>query len=281
MATLSKTLSIKSDGSISTQVPPTQGEYVRLDENLIVPSTGKFVQLKHWDELDKGDNDDPFPEMFNPGCGLITKDPTGEVYDYVSLPDEWQWFLWNFWKWASQNRLPDGRIEEFYKRPGNFRTFARATPGSLTYVYVDMVEAHRAFTEAGSPEAGNRDVVTKRNMTAKKNYEWLYNPTGGAMVKVLRTIGSEYEIEALNTLLPPPPVEEIISKPWLYFWCTQWDKFKGATRFPQIKEANEVHGLPPAGTPSPLLSLGGRIRIKKSSCDPLINGQSWSPYRGI
>lgn len=278
MATLSRTLNIKSDGSISTQVPPTQGEYVRLDENLIVPSTGKFVRLKHWDELGKDDNDDPFPEMIIPRYGLETVDPDGRVYDYVEMPIKWQWFLWDFWKWASQYRLPEGKIESFYKRPNNFRTFAKTTPGSLTYVYVDMVEAHRAFTEAGSPEAGSRDNVTKRNLNAKKAYAWLFVPTGGAMVKVLRTLGVYYEIEALDVLKAPPPLAEVISKPWLYFWCTQFGKFTGSTRFPQIKNANKVHGLPEAGTPSPLLSKGGTIKILKSSCVPLENGKPWSPY---
>jgi len=144
-----------------------------------------------------------------------------------------------------------------------------------------MVEAHRAFTEAASPEAGARDVVTGRNMSNPKNYEWLFNPTCGAMIKVLRTVGQYYEIEALDVLKPPPPIEEVIAKPWLYFWCTQWSKYEGSSRFPQIKNANAVQGLPKAGTPSPLMSKGGTIKVLKSSCTELINGASWSPYAPI
>ncbi len=255
-------------------------EYKRLDENLIVPNDGgRYVRLKHWDELGRGENVNAFPEMFNPGDGLLLRDPNGVAYDYVEMPDEWQWFLWRFWDWASQYKLLRGRIEEFYKRPGNERTFARTTPGSLTYVYVDMVEAHRAFTEAGSPEGGFRDVVTNRNPSFKKNYQWLFFPTGGAKVKVIQAIGNYYEIEALDVLKSPPTLNYVVARPWLYFWCTQFSKLGGTTRFPQIKVANAVHGLPPAGIPSPLMSKGGTIRVLQKSCVPLTPGQPWSPYK--
>lgn len=256
----------------------SRGAYKRLDENLSVPNDGgKYVRLKHWDELGHGDNIKAFPEIIDAGDGLLTTDPSGRVYDYVIMPDKWQWFMWMFWDWASQYKLQRGKIEKFYQHPGNERIFAETTPGSLTYVYVDMVEAHRAFTEAGSPEAGSKDVVTGRNPGAK-GYEWLFRPTGGAMCRVNRVLGTYYELEALDVLKTPPPLIEVVSKPWLYFWCTQYTKFEGSTRFPQVKNANGVIGLPPAGTPSPLLSLGGSIRIKKTSCVELTPGQAWSPY---
>lgn len=281
MVTLSKTIKVRSNGGVEIPSPVNPGEYRRLDENLVVPSVGKFVQIKPWNQLEGYlDNAKPYPEMFTPSRGLLLRDPQGREYSYVALPEAWQWFLWEFWKWASQGRLPVGKIERFYSRPSNYRTFAETTPGSLTYVYVDMVEAHRAFTEAGSPEAGSRDWVTERNLNAK-DYEWLFNPTCNAMVKVIRTIGVYHEVEALDVLKPPPTIEWVAQRPWLYFWATQHDKYNGSTRFPQIRNANAVHGLPPAGTPSPLLSLGGTIKILKSSCDPLTNGQSWTPYRKL
>jgi hypothetical protein len=251
----------------------------RLDENLKVPDVGRFVRLKHWDELGRGENVDPYPEIIDRSAGLLTTGPDGRVYDYVPLEDRWQWFLWKFWDWGSQYRLPTGRIEEFYKRPYNDRTFARTTPGSLTYVYVDMVEAHRAFTEAGSPEAGSRDIVTRRNLDNTRGYEWLLRPTGGAMCKVVRDLGSVLELEAIDLLKPVPEVSYVTERPWLYFWATQYGKFTGSTRFPQIKNANAVHGLPAQGTPCPLFSLGGTIKIAKTGCVPLTNGASYSPYK--
>jgi hypothetical protein len=257
----------------------SRGAYQRLDDGLTVPNDGgRYVRLKHWDELGRGDNVNPFPEIMDKSCGLLTRDPSGREYDYVPLPDEWQWFLWRFWDWSSQYKLPRGRIEEFYKRPGNERTFARTTPGSLSYVYVDMVEAHRAFTESASPEGGFRDVVTSRNMSNPKPYAWLFRPTGGAMCRVIGSIGAYYTLEAIDALSPVPAVEDIVPRPWLYFWCTQYGKYIGSTRFPQIKTANAINGYPPAGIASPLLSMGGSIKMLKSSCVELTAGQAWSPY---
>lgn len=259
---------------------PAPAEYKRLDENLTVPNDGRrYVRLKHWMELPKGcTNTNAYPEIIDKADGLLTHGPDGREYDYVALEDRWQWFLWNFWDWASQYRLPKGKIEYFYQRPGNFRTFAYATRGSLTYVYVDMVEAHRAFTEAGSPEAGSRDVVTGRNLTAKKGYEWLCRPTGGHVARVKRVLGVYYELEAIDLLKACPTMEYMEANPHLYFWCTQASNFGGATRFPQIKNANEVNGLPVAGIPSPLFSLGGTIKILKSACVEMTPGAAWSPY---
>lgn len=266
---------------MNIQINISRGEYMRLDEGLKVPDNGgRYVRLKHWDELGRGDNKNPFPEMITPADGLYARDPNGRAYDYVELSGEWQWFLWRFGDWASQYKLPRGKIEKFYQRPGNTRTFAETTPGSLTYVYVDMVEAHRAFTEAGSPEAGSEDVVTGRNLGAK-GYEWLFNPTGGAMCRVVRTLGRYHELEAIDVLKPPPSISELEKSPWLYFWCTQYGKYTGTTRFPQIANANKILGLPPAGTPSPFLSLGGTIKVERESCVDLVPGQPFSPYNPL
>lgn len=101
------------------------------------------------------------------------------------------------------------------------------------------------------------------------------------MLKVLDVVGQYYVIEALDLLKPPPPVQYIIDRPWLRFWCTQFGKYSGSTRFPQIKIANAVHGLPPAGIASPLFSKGGTIRVLKSACVELTNGAPWTPYKPI
>ena len=256
-------------------------EYKRLDESLTVPNDGgTYYQLKHWDDLGRGDNVSEFPEMFIPGLGLLMRDPNGRAYDYVEMPDQWLQFYWDWWNYVSQYRLPKGKIEGFYKRTGNERTFAKTTPGSLTYVYVDMLEAHRAFTEAGSAEGGFRDPVTDRNMDFPINMMVLFDPTCGAMLREKRKLTGKYlEFEALDVLKPPPTIEWLAERPWLHFWCTQWGKLSGSTRFPQIKNANEVHGLPPAGISAPLMSIGGTIKVLKTACVPLVPGQPWTPYK--
>jgi len=265
-----------------TTIAISHGAYQRLDENLTVPNDGyKYVRLKHWIELGKGDNADPYPEIIDKGDGWLTFGPDGVEYDYVSLTEPYQWLLWQTWDYFSQYKLPRGKIERFYKKPGNERTFAEATPGSLAWVYVNMAEAHRAFTEAGSPEAGFIDyVLPRQNQSISRGYQWLFRATGGAMLRVLRTNGAEYVIEAIDVLKPAPSVKEVVKR-GLYFWCTQSGKYSGSTRFPQIKNANAVHGYPPAGIASPLFSLGGTIRVKKTVCVDLIPGSAYTPYQPV
>ena len=256
-------------------------EYKRLDQDLRVPiDGGTYYQLKHWDDLGHGDNVPPFPEMFNPNLGLLSRDPDGRFYDYVEMSDRWLKFYWDWINHISQYRLPEGRIEGYYKKPDNERTFARTTPGSLTYVYVDIMEAHRFITEAGSAEGGFRDPQTGRNMNFPINMLVLLNPTCGHMLKEKSKLTGKYlEFEALDVLEAPPTVESLAARPWLHFWFTQWGKFSGSTRFPQIKNANAVHGLPPAGISLPLMSIGGSIKVLKTACVPLVPGQPWTPYK--
>ena len=261
--------------------------YVRMDQGLRVPLTGDYVQLKSWDQLGKGDNKNPFPQIFNPSMGLLLREskdgiwnPQGKVYEYVELTDEYMQFLYDFWDWNSQYRLsPHGKIEGTYKRPGNFRTFYKTTPGSVLDVYRYMTEAHVWATEGGSREAGSRDSVMKVNLDADENIKWLYDPMGLNLLKRIGSTGTHWLIEAIDTLKPPPSIAEVASKPHWYFWCNQWGKYSGATRFPQIANANAVNGLPAAGTASPLFSRGGVIAVAKKSCNVMQNGAPWSPYR--
>lgn len=261
--------------------------YVRMDQGLRVPMTGDYIQLKSWDQLGKGDNKNPFPQIFNPSMGLLLREskdgiwnPEGKVYEYVELEDEWLKFLYDFWDWNSQYRLsPNGKIEGTYQRDGNFRTFYKTTPGSVLDVYRYMTEAHVWATEGGSREAGSRDPVMKVNMNAKENIKWLCDPMGLNLLKRIGSTGTHWLCEAIDLLKPPPTMDHLAKNPHLIFWCNQWGKYSGATRFPQISNANKVNGLPEAGTASPLLSKGGVIAIAKRSCNVMPNGASWSPYR--
>lgn len=264
----------------------TTGEFARKDISLRVPNDGrKYVRIRHFYEIFGKPNPVPYavPEIVNKDWGLITKH-NGAEYDYVPLENRWQWFLWNFWDWASDYRLPLGKIEYFYQKPGNDRIFAHATPGSLTWVYVNLIEAHRAWTESASPEGGFRDVVTGRNIQNTKPYAFLMRPTAGHLARVKRQNGSRWVLEALDLLQPCPDMKYLIANPHLYFWATQANQEQLedgryiCSRFPQIKEAFEVHNLPVAGTPVPFMSLGGEIEIARSACEEIQAGAEWSPY---
>lgn len=261
-------------------------ELRRRDVGLRAPADGQYVQIKHdWEVAGTSralGYDYAFPAIVNKSWGLKTQ-YNGREYDYVPLPEAWQWFLWDLWKWSVDGLIPGGKIEYFYKKPRNERTFAYATPGTLTWYYVNMVEAHRAWTEAGSPEAGFRDYVTGRNPTAQP-YQWLFRTTTGNLCKVIRTIGTLVEVEALDATKPPPPLEWLVTQPHLLHWATEVgpNQYPNGTfpvsNFPQAEVVSQMHGLPFMGTPIPFLSLGGSIILDKKATSPVENGDSYSPY---
>lgn len=276
----------ESDGRETVLIPQTAPPpFIRKDINLRVPDIGRrFVMIKHdtdvlgaprqysttWDP-------DPRPAVVNTKWGLITK-WNDRVYDYVALSEQWQWFLWNMLDWASGYLLPRGKIERFYTKTTNSGTFAEATPGSLTWVYVNLIEKSRSHTDSASAETGYRDYVTGRNPNATKPYAWLMRPCTGQLAMVKNDLGSKLELETIDLFKPCPTMDELEAKPWLYGWATQIHIDGRVTRYPQIKEAFEVQGLPPAGTPIPFMSMGGSVLIDKRACLELEPGAAWTPY---
>lgn len=262
----------------------------RKDINLTVPDDGyRYVQFKHdWEVMDGATRQAntnvkyAFPAIVRRDWGLITQ-YQGVTYDYVSFPREWQFFLHELFRWSVDDKIPVGKIEYFYNKPNNFREFAYATPNSLTWYYVNMIEAHRAWTESASTEAGFCDFVTSRNLGAKP-YEFLLRPTTGNIARVLRDMGSEWELEALDITKPPPPMAEVTGKNYLTHWATEITTNKlpdgryVVSNFPQCETVSEAYDLPYRGTPYPFISMGGTIRIKKYGVRLLEAGKRYSPY---
>ena len=272
--------------------PPVPTPFVLKDVNLRVPDIGrKFVQMKHdFDVLGQPRSFGykyAFPAVVNKNWGLLTK-YADQVYDYVEIPDVWAKFFWDFWNWASGYKLPVGKIESFYTKTTNTGVFARATLGSLTQVYIDMIEKSRSHTDSYSPEVGARDIMTGRNLENKKRWQWLFRPTTGQMGMVKADRGTYWELEALDILKPPPSMSVIENSPWLWGWATEATPVgippKPYTKwvvsgYPQIEVAFRQNGwLEKPGTPIPFLSKGGSILIKKFSCVELTPGTRWSPY---
>ena len=261
------------------------------DEGLRVPSVGRYVQILHdWVVYDgvtrqiaQGNPLYPVPAVVNKNWGILTK-YNDVVYDYVPMPDEWQWFLWDLFNWGSGYKLPIGRIESFYTKTTNSGIWANTTKGSLTSVYVTMIEKSRSHSDSYPPEVGARDVVTRRNLLNPRNYEWLCRPTTGQLGKIKADLGSEWELETLDITKPPPPVEGLAQH--LFGWATEITTVKlpdsryVVSDYAFIDQALKVVNpdSPRTGTPIPFISKGGSIRIKKSVCGLLENGASWSPY---
>lgn len=296
--------------------PTTPSQFVRKDINLRVPTDGnKYIMIKHdWDVL--GDVRQyyngtgvkyPFPAVVNRSWGLLTNftfDPNKydfiypedraiidkyntRTYDYVRMTDRWQKWMYDFWKHFTYGKIPEGKIESYYNNPNNnVGLFAKATEGSVMWVYVNMIEDARSHTDSYSPEAGARDVPTNRNMQNQRGWEWLFRPTTGHLGKVVNEDAAYYTLEAIDILKPCPDIRTIENSPHLYSWATEVTTTKIShkplkyvvSNYPQIEVAFRKQGLPKTGTPIPLLSLGGTIKIKKSSCLELKNGARWSPY---
>lgn len=272
----------------------SQVEYKRLfkrkDVGLTVPNNDKqYVQVLHDWQVGKGGSRSEkagskyaHPAIVNATWGLETK-YNDRVYDYVSLPEKWQQIIWKFCGWSVEYQLLKGVITEFYTKTTNSGIFARATPYSQTEYYISIVEKSRAWTESFSPEVGGKDVVTGRNMQ-NREYEFLMRHTTGALQEVT-SYGSKWIVKALDITKDPPPFEEIISDPSLYYWATEIrperlaDGTYTVSPFPQAKVPSRAMGLPFMGVAMPLLSMGGSFMINKTACSPILTpGSKWSPY---
>jgi hypothetical protein len=275
----------------------TNKKFVIKDINLTVPNDGgRYGRVKHDFELAEYGFK---PRQLETGINVKYPIPqnrrtrpmyNGRVYDYVNVPEEHQWFLWELFKFALEYRVPDGKIEDktwvkmIKGYPVVFNTY---TPGSITEAYGSMIERSRDFTDAKAVEDGFADYPTNRNM-GKPPWNWRCISHGGNLVKIIGEYGNYYIIEAIDLLKPPPKVEDVFYKHYLIQWATEittveLPQLNGKRRwvvssFPQIKNACRQNGLPDMGTPFPLWSLGGENRILKEFVIPLKNGDNFSPY---
>jgi hypothetical protein len=275
-------------------VPPSS--FRIKDSGMHVPSQGSFVRVKHDFELEEYN--------FKPRqlSGLNVKYPLPEnrktrpmwnstVYDYVPIPERHQWFLWDIFKFALEDRIPHGKIEDatYVKTiKGTPTTFNTYTPGSLTEAYANMIERSRDFTDSRAVEDGFADYPTGRHM-GKPPWNWRCITHGGQLLKRTgKTFGNYIEVFAIDLLATPPKVEDVFYSPWLIQWAVQITTEEIApldgkrrwvvSRFPQIKEACRQNNLPFMGTPFPLWGFGGVNRIHKDYVIPVQNDSEFSPY---
>jgi len=83
-------------------------------------------------------------------------------------------------------------------------------------------------------------------------------------------------MNGIDILKPPPHIPSL--EIWQFYYGTQVHLDGHVSRYPDVKEAFEAHGYPPAGTAMPLLTVGGTFEINKSSCVELLPGAIWQPY---
>lgn len=252
------------------------------DEELTVPEGGDFFRILHDFELHEYNYK---PRQF--GNGWEQDTPTAmpstrmlwgcRPNDFIPMSREWQIWLYELLNWAVDGRIPAGDMNQI---------------GSLQWAYANLIANHRAFTDRHSPEDGFADFVTGRNITAKP-YQWKCLHTSGNIVKKVQYPVSVdawvrtncIAIEALDLRLPPPKLEWLLKeKPHLIGWATEQGVAKlpngrwVVARFPQLKVAARVNGIPEVGTPFPVVGVGGVNFIKKSHVSAIASGANYSPY---
>lgn len=261
-----------------------QRKFTRLDVGVPVPDDGyQYVMAQHEIILfgdtrhssnDPGE-DDPRPAVVNSKWGIRTL--ASSTGDYFPIQDHWQRWFYEFWDWASGYILPKGTKIGTHVNPKNPDIiYTDYTLGSKLGLYAGMIADAKSHTDSMSPETGGRDIVTGRNPLSLRVWEWLCRPCTGALFRVLEVYGSILKIQAIDLWSSPPNVNEL--QLWQYYFGTQVHIDGRVTRYPDVKNAFEAHGLPPAGTAMPLVAPGGYFYINKSACVSMAPGQIWKPY---
>src|SRR5690554_4520570 len=162
---------------IGVPVPDDGYEYVMAQHEIIMQGFTRH-------STNKPNDRSPRPAIVNREWGIKTlAQSTG---DNVEIKDDWQWWYYNFWDYHSGEILPVGEKTGEYTEPRNNQSviYTSYTPGSKLALYSGLIKDAKSNTDAGNPETGARDVVTRRNLNAKKNWQWLCRPTTGALLRV-------------------------------------------------------------------------------------------------
>lgn len=259
--------------------------FTAYDSGIRVPDDGyQYVMAQHeWPLFGKTRHSEnqpnqkgPRPAVVNTKWGLKTLAKANG--DYYPVSDMWQGWFYDFWDWASGYILPVGEKVGTHVNPNNPNIiYTDYTPGSKLALYAGMIMDAKSHSDSMSPETGGRDVVTGRNLNSPRPWEWLCRPCTGALLRVLNRNGAELKISAID-LYKPPPADISNLEIWQFYHGTQVHYSGSVTRYPDVKEAFEVHGYPPAGTRMPLVAPGGYFFIDKNACVEMTPGQIWKPY---
>lgn len=278
--TVTKTINVLSNGGILARSPVTP-TFVRLDTGIPVPNDGhRYFMVRHSiDYLGYVRNSKfPTPAVANKSeWGTTTPDNR----DYLYMTARLQRFFYRFIVGMTMGLLPTGEFIGYYTIKNNPELkFHNYTPGTTKWIYSRMYQDAVWATDAGSFTTGARDYVLDLNPTATKPWQYLSGrPTTGALLRLNSVRGSVLRFDCIDSTAPTLPNPRKL-EPWQYYWCTEEHPDGRVERFPHYKEAFADRGLNIlAGTPSPLISPGGWLEMKKSAVVELKPGSIWSPYR--
>jgi len=216
-------------------------------DTITVPSSGKFARVAHdwerpnWGEKPRSLKERPetVPMMMKPASLPLTK--------------EWQKFWWKF------------IINQSY---------STLTGGQYHTAWGDITAERKAFIFHGITH-GYTDYITGVNLSNNDPMKQKGLLMGGSLVK--RKYGGV--IEALDLSQPPPTVQWLLQRPWLWGWATviegrnkNTDGTWPVSKWPQLK--------PFGGWGVPYLIIGpnGENKVHIEDLIPLKNGTVYSPY---
>lgn len=259
-------------------VPPrSEGEFFQILDDTDVLGAARQV-------VDGQPFDFDFPAIANKKWGIHTRYPgfDGTEYEYIELSDAWIRTIYAMLEWGASHLLPRGDIVDYVER--NDGTYAVVSPvASMWWVWTELIVKGKSHTEGAPVEYGRRDPITGRNPNAE-NFLWLARPFTKALKRRTEMRGSKWGYEVLNTLQPPPSLESIIARPWLWEWAVTIKREMVDGRYivddyPTIAEAFKRLNYPRTGTPVLSLGKGETVWIDKSACSPILEpGSRWSPY---
>ncbi len=274
------------------------------DIGLTVPNDGyRYVQTLHDFEYNDGDQYQNKPRQLAwhapydipaqnnevilqaPNDPRIPLEDRGRKYDYVRTWPSWQWWMFELYRASVLGPIPTGEFVRSFPDPNPKRPYiySRYTEGSAMWLYANMMEVARQWTDAEPIEEDFYDDVTGRNF-GKRAYKYLCKTNLGNIHRILSEDKVWWTVEAIDLLKPLPNVYEALAKPWLIHWATNQgvdqlpNKTYRVSRFPQVNRVSELNGYPDSGTPCPVLSWGGTIKVLKARTRVLKSGQAYSAY---
>jgi hypothetical protein len=285
------------------------------DEDLVVPSSGKFYRILHDAEI-YGYPRQKFVQHKNrevpatrPLWGA-KKLPTSDFYPMLT---SWQFRLYELFR-ATVGEIPeDGDVEYWWyedpEKHGKRIICKKGTPysypqyyeGTLKDAYMSFIEDHRAFTDRhafNTDEKWYREDVIGINPKNPKPYMFKALTTTGNIVKVLDVqpegIDTKkfFAIETFDFSKDAPSIGWILNnKPYLIWWATEQGGFDRelskdssgkrrwtVARFPQLKRVCRKYGLAEVGTPYFAMGNNGYNLIEKAHVAPIKNGEKYKPY---
>lgn len=240
---------ILSDGSVRPAPLPVT--------HITVPAEGRFVRVVHdWE------------------TNYWNYEPRPNVTASRSAPETCQ--LW------PKNAPEFYQMNEQYQRLWfdliEHASHGTMAPSQLLTAWANVTAERKALTDQHGRGHFFRDFILEEFMTSTKNMYQKSLTFGGSLLKVVSKGTKYYTIECLNMNAPVPPLDYILSCPWLYGWLTEIRAQKQehggyvVSRWPDLKAFG--------GWGVPYIIIGNDFtnRVLKTRCIEVENGATYSIY---